>query len=117
MSMIGAAMSARETQLVAMLARGDTTGRAAHELGLSRHTVGEIISMLLARYNCSNRAALVAYCYVHHLLPLGVWPPPCTSRRGAVGGPASYPSTRIQGAPEAAADNPRLEHPATGTDG
>jgi len=80
-----AAMSAREAQLVAMLARGYTTDRAAHELGLSRHTVGEIISVLLARYDCSNRAALVAYCYVHHLLPLGVWPPPCISRSRAAG--------------------------------
>jgi DNA-binding CsgD family transcriptional regulator len=70
-------LSAREAQLVAMLARGYTTDRAARELKLSRHTVGEVISVLLERFHCSNRAALVAYCYVHRLLPLGVWPPPC----------------------------------------
>lgn len=70
-------VSAREALLVAMLARGYTTDRAARELKLSRHTVGELISVLLERFDCSNRAALVAYCYVHRVLPLGVWPPPC----------------------------------------
>jgi DNA-binding CsgD family transcriptional regulator len=67
----------REVLLVALLARGYTTDRAARELNLSRHTVGEVISVLLERFDCSNRAALVAYFYVHRLLPLGVWPPPC----------------------------------------
>jgi DNA-binding NarL/FixJ family response regulator len=70
-------MTPREALLVAMLARGYTTDRAARELKLSRHTVGEGISVLLERFHCSNRTALVAYCYVHRLLPLGVWPPPC----------------------------------------
>lgn len=74
---VGDEISAREALLVAMLARGYTTDRAARELKLSRHTVGEVISVLLERFECSNRTALVAYCYVHRLLPLGVWPPPC----------------------------------------
>jgi len=69
-------ISARDTRLVAMLARGHTTVRAARELRLSRHTVGEEISVLLDRFNCRNRAELVAYCYVHRLLPVGIWPPP-----------------------------------------
>jgi DNA-binding NarL/FixJ family response regulator len=69
-------ISAREMLLVAMLARGHTTDRAARELRLSRHTVGEEISALLGRFHCRNRAELVAYCYVHRLLPIGIWPPP-----------------------------------------
>ncbi|GAA2479753.1 response regulator transcription factor [Winogradskya humida] len=69
-------VSARDLQLLAMLARGHTTDRAARELRLSRHTVGEEISVLLGRFKCRNRAELVAYCYVHRLLPVGVWPPP-----------------------------------------
>lgn len=69
-------VSARDLLLVAMLARGHTTDRAARELRLSRHTVGEEISILLGRFRCRNRAELVAYCYVHRLLPIGVWPPP-----------------------------------------
>jgi DNA-binding NarL/FixJ family response regulator len=69
-------MSTRHLRLVAMLARGHTTARAARELSLSRHTVGEEISILLGRLGCRNRTELVAYCYVHNLLPVGVWPPP-----------------------------------------
>lgn len=69
-------VSSRDLQLLAMLARGHTTDRAARELGLSRHTVGEEISVLLGRFGCRNRAELVAYSYVHRLLPIGIWPPP-----------------------------------------
>lgn len=69
-------VSPRDLQLLAMLARGHTTDRAARELRLSRHTVGEEISALLGRFGCRNRAELVAYCYVHRLLPIGIWPPP-----------------------------------------
>ncbi|MFE5586583.1 LuxR C-terminal-related transcriptional regulator [Kitasatospora sp. NPDC056531] len=76
----GAEVSARDLLLVAMLARGHTTERVARELRLSRHTVGEEISVLLGRFNCRNRAELVAYCYVHRLLPIGIWPPPCGPR-------------------------------------
>jgi DNA-binding CsgD family transcriptional regulator len=72
----GVHVSAREMLLLAMLARGHTTERAARELRLSRYTVGEEISVLLERFNCRNRAELVAYCYVHSLLPIGIWPPP-----------------------------------------
>ena len=68
--------AARELVLVAMLAMGHTTDRVAHELNLSRHTVGEEISALLGKFGCKNRAELVAYWYVHELLPVGVWPPP-----------------------------------------
>jgi len=75
-ALLGGKISAREMLLVAMLARGHTTARAARELSLSRHTVGEEISTLLGRFNCRNRAELVAYCYVHSLLPVGIWPPP-----------------------------------------
>ena len=68
-------LSTRHLRLVAMLARGHTTARAARELSLSRQTVGEEISVLLGKLGCRNRAELVAYCYVHRLLPVGVWPP------------------------------------------
>jgi DNA-binding NarL/FixJ family response regulator len=69
-------LSDRDRHLLVLLARGHTTDRAARELRLSRHTVGEEISALLGRFRCRNRAELVAYCYVHRLLPVGVWPPP-----------------------------------------
>jgi hypothetical protein len=35
---------------------------------------------LLGKFRCRNRAELVAYCYVHRLLPVGIWPPPTPSR-------------------------------------
>jgi DNA-binding CsgD family transcriptional regulator len=69
-------ISPRNMLLLAMLARGHTTDRAARELRLSRYTVGEEISVLLKRFNCKNRAELVAFCYVYRLLPVGIWPPP-----------------------------------------
>ncbi|MFE2287130.1 aroma-sacti cluster domain-containing protein [Streptomyces sp. NPDC059443] len=76
-SIRGPKMSTRGLVLVAMVARGHTTDRVARALCLSRHTVGEEISVLLDRFNCKNRAELVAYCYVHRILPIDVWPPPC----------------------------------------
>jgi len=78
-AILGEKVSARDMLLVAMLARGHTTDRAARELRLSRHTVGEEISGLLERFHCRNRAELVAYWYVHRLLPVDVWPPPYES--------------------------------------
>ena len=69
-------ISARDRRLVGLLARGHTTALAARELRLSRYTVGEEISVLLGRFGCRNRAELVAFAYVHHLLPVGIWPPP-----------------------------------------
>jgi DNA-binding CsgD family transcriptional regulator len=68
-------MSTGDLSLIAMLARGYTTSLAARELYLSRHTVGERISLLLERFNCKNRAELVAYSYVHGFLSAQVWPP------------------------------------------
>ncbi|MFF3619517.1 aroma-sacti cluster domain-containing protein [Streptomyces sp. NPDC002467] len=76
-SLRGPEISTRGLVLVAMVAQGHTTDRVARALGLSRHTVGEEISVLLDRFNCRNRAELVAYCYVHRILPVGIWPPPC----------------------------------------
>jgi DNA-binding CsgD family transcriptional regulator len=68
-------ISAGELVLVATLARGYTTSLAAREMHLSRHTVGERISILLERFQCKNRAELVAYCYVHGFLSTQSWPP------------------------------------------
>lgn len=68
-------LSDRDVQLVIMLARGHTTDRVARELRVSRHTVGERISLLLDRFSCRNRTELVAYCYAYGLLATGIWPP------------------------------------------
>ncbi|MFJ6792995.1 aroma-sacti cluster domain-containing protein [Streptomyces sp. NPDC091268] len=76
-SLRGPGLSSRGVVLLALVAQGHTTDRVARALRLSRHTVGEEISVLLDRFNCKNRAELVAYCYVHRILPIGIWPPPC----------------------------------------
>ncbi|GAA5194514.1 hypothetical protein GCM10023322_59110 [Rugosimonospora acidiphila] len=68
-------ISAGELALVATLARGNTTSLAAREMHLSPHTIGERISILLERFQCKNRAELVAYFYVHGYLSTHAWPP------------------------------------------
>jgi DNA-binding CsgD family transcriptional regulator len=68
-------LTSRDIDLVVMLARGHTTDRIAREMRLSRHTVGERISLLLERFGCRNRTELVAYFYAHGLLEAGTWPP------------------------------------------
>lgn len=73
-------VSDRELSLIVMIARGYTTDLAAREMHLSRHTVGELISKLLERFECRNRAELVAYSYVHGILSVVTWPP---ARNGA----------------------------------
>lgn len=71
----GSLLSDGDLTLVTMLARGYTTTLAARQMHLSPYTVGERISVLLERFNCKNRAELVAFCYVHGLLSARVWPP------------------------------------------
>jgi DNA-binding CsgD family transcriptional regulator len=71
----GSSVSDGDLTLLTMLARGYTTTLAAREMHLSPYTVGERISVLLGRFSCKNRAELVAFCYVHGLLPAQVWPP------------------------------------------
>ncbi|MCK2220398.1 LuxR C-terminal-related transcriptional regulator [Actinomadura sp. ATCC 31491] len=72
-------ISDRDRQLIVMLATGYTTTRIAREMRLSRYTVAERIGRLLDRFGCSNRSQLVAYCYAHELLHVGIWPPAAAS--------------------------------------
>jgi DNA-binding CsgD family transcriptional regulator len=74
-AMTKATVSVGDLTLVTMLARGYTTSLAAREMHLSRYTVGERISILLERFQCQNRAELVAFCYVNGLLSTLAWPP------------------------------------------
>lgn len=95
--------------LVTMLARGYTTSLTAHEMHLSPYTIGERISVLLERFNCKNRAELVAFCYVHGLLSDRVWPPEqhdhtrrtTPSRYRTEGGPAEMPFDALEALREA----------------
>ncbi|MEU9924360.1 PAS domain-containing protein [Streptomyces griseoluteus] len=64
-----------EGAVLALLARGATTGRAARELGLSRDGVAYHLRRLSARWQAANRTELVARAYALGVLAPGVWPP------------------------------------------
>jgi DNA-binding CsgD family transcriptional regulator len=54
------AVTSRQRQVVALIARGLTTKEIAHELHITDRGVSAHISRLLAKFNVSNRAGLVA---------------------------------------------------------
>ncbi|MET7289544.1 LuxR C-terminal-related transcriptional regulator [Streptomyces sp. NPDC005573] len=64
-----------EGRILALLAAGATTDRAARELGLSRDGVTYHLRRLSARWNAANRTELVARAYALGVLAPGVWPP------------------------------------------
>lgn len=64
-----------EGAVLALLAQGATTGRAARELGLSRDGVAYHLRRLSARWHAANRTELVARAYALGVLVPGVWPP------------------------------------------
>ncbi|MEU2436103.1 PAS domain-containing protein [Streptomyces rubradiris] len=64
-----------ERQVLALLAGGATTARAARELGLSRDGVAYHLRRLSARWGAANRTELVARAYALGVLLPGVWPP------------------------------------------
>ncbi|MFH9657338.1 PAS domain S-box protein [Streptomyces sp. NPDC017248] len=67
--------TAAERQVLALLAGGATTARAARELGLSRDGVTYHLRRLSARWGAANRTELVARAYALGVLLPGVWPP------------------------------------------
>ncbi|MFF8649578.1 PAS domain-containing protein [Streptomyces griseoluteus] len=70
-----AAVTPVEGAVLALLAQGATTGRAARELGLSRDGVAYHLRRLSARWHAANRTELVARAYALGVLAPGVWPP------------------------------------------
>ncbi|MFJ9817627.1 PAS domain S-box protein [Streptomyces sp. NPDC101151] len=64
-----------EGRVLALLAGGATTARAARELGLSRDGVAYHLRRLSARWGAANRTELVARGYALGVLVPGVWPP------------------------------------------
>ncbi|WP_030344566.1 PAS domain-containing protein [Streptomyces sp. NRRL S-1022] len=64
-----------ERRVLALLAGGATTARAARELGLTRDGVTYHLRRLSARWNAVNRTELVARAYALGVLVPGVWPP------------------------------------------
>lgn len=64
-----------EVRILALLAAGATTARAAKETGLSKDGVTYHLRRLSARWGASNRTELVARAYALGVLTPGVWPP------------------------------------------
>jgi len=64
-----------EARILALLAHGATTAKAAKETGLTTDGVTYHLRRLSARWGASNRAELVARAYALGVLTSGVWPP------------------------------------------
>ncbi|MFI9802894.1 PAS domain-containing protein [Streptomyces sp. NPDC052301] len=64
-----------EGRVLALLAGGATTARAARDLGLTVDGVNYHLRRLSTRWNASNRTELVARAYAVGVLVPGVWPP------------------------------------------
>ncbi|WP_328540584.1 PAS domain S-box protein [Streptomyces sp. NBC_00344] len=67
-----------EAHILALLAGGATTARAARETGLSADGVTYHLRRLSARWQAANRTELVARAYALGVLAAGVWPPAAT---------------------------------------
>ncbi|GAB2886359.1 hypothetical protein GCM10027074_63510 [Streptomyces deserti] len=64
-----------EARILALLAGGATTARAARETGLTTDGVTYHLRRLSARWGAANRTELVARAYALGVLTPGVWPP------------------------------------------
>ncbi|MEV6835607.1 LuxR C-terminal-related transcriptional regulator [Streptomyces sp. NPDC051133] len=64
-----------EARVLALLAGGATTARAARDLGLTVDGVNYHLRRLSTRWNASNRTELVARAYALGILTPGTWPP------------------------------------------
>ncbi|MET9815117.1 MULTISPECIES: PAS domain S-box protein [unclassified Streptomyces] len=64
-----------EARILALLAGGATTARAARETGLTTDGVTYHLRRLSSRWNAANRTELVARAYALGVLTPGVWPP------------------------------------------
>ncbi|MER6787661.1 PAS domain-containing protein [Streptomyces sp. NPDC000658] len=64
-----------EARILALLAGGATTARAARETGLTPDGVTYHLRRLSTRWDAANRTELVARAYALGVLAAGVWPP------------------------------------------
>jgi predicted ATPase/DNA-binding CsgD family transcriptional regulator len=62
-----AGLTAREVQVLRLLARGLTNSQMAEELGLSEKTIAHHLTHIFNKTTSENRAAAVAFAFRHHL--------------------------------------------------
>ncbi len=60
-------LTARELEVLDLLAHGARTDAIAERLGISRHTVHNHVAIVLNKLGVHSRAAAVAYAFEHHL--------------------------------------------------
>ncbi|MFJ8630516.1 PAS domain S-box protein [Streptomyces sp. NPDC093568] len=71
-----------EARILALLADGATTARAARETDLTVDGVNYPLRRLSARWSAANRTELVARAYALGVLATGVWPPRAVASEG-----------------------------------
>ncbi|NEB77942.1 PAS domain-containing protein [Streptomyces sp. SID14478] len=84
----------QEERILALLAAGATTARAARETGLTTDGVTYHLRRLSQRWGAANRTELVARAYALGVLQPGVWPPQVRSSRPGTGAPEGKPAAR-----------------------
>ncbi|MET9499125.1 PAS domain-containing protein [Streptomyces sp. NPDC006552] len=83
-----------EERILALLAAGATTARAARETGLTTDGVTYHLRRLTRRWGAANRTELVARAYASGVLEPGSWPPQVRSSRSGTGAPEGNPAAR-----------------------
>ncbi|MYW69986.1 PAS domain-containing protein [Streptomyces sp. SID8379] len=82
-----------EERILALLAAGATTARAAREMGLTADGVTYHLRRLSRRWGSANRTELVARAYASGVLVPGAWPPQVKSSAPGTGAPDGNPAT------------------------
>jgi DNA-binding NarL/FixJ family response regulator len=61
-------LSAREVEVLRLIATGKTNRLVANDLGISEKTVARHVSNILTKLDLSSRAAATAYAFQHELM-------------------------------------------------
>ena len=65
---VGGVLTARELQVIELIARGQTNRAIAGQLSISERTVDRHVSNILLKLDLPSRSAATAYAYQHHLI-------------------------------------------------
>jgi DNA-binding CsgD family transcriptional regulator len=74
-------LTAREVEVIALIAAGLSNEQIGQRLRLSSHTVAAYVVSAMRRLDAMNRAELVARCYVAGVLDQDIWPPALSGHR------------------------------------
>ncbi len=68
-------LSAREIDVLRLMAAGFTNRQVASTLHMSRHTVTHHLGQMLRRTGARSRGELIARAYAAEIFMVGIWPP------------------------------------------